>query len=153
MNRRERIKTFAALAPLTIARRVWAAPATDARLLVVLLRGAYDGASSCPSRATSIMPRGRAGHRQTRRRQPQRGAAARCTVYWVLGGSINGGRILGEQVKVDQPHLFQNRDYPVLADYRALFADLIRSRLLPQQRKSPARLRRRSSDKCGAGLS
>ncbi|MGY3234632.1 MULTISPECIES: DUF1501 domain-containing protein [unclassified Bradyrhizobium] len=46
------------------------------------------------------------------------------SVYWVLGGGINGGRILGEQVKVEQPHLFQNRDYPVLTDYRALFADL-----------------------------
>ena len=47
------------------------------------------------------------------------------SVYWVLGGGINGGRILGEQVKVEQPHLFQNRDYPVLTDYRAMFADLI----------------------------
>jgi len=46
------------------------------------------------------------------------------SVYWILGGGINGGRILGEQVKVEQPHLFQNRDYPVLTDYRALFADL-----------------------------
>ncbi len=45
MNRRELIKTFAALAPLTIAGRVWAAPATDARLLVVFLRGAYDAAN------------------------------------------------------------------------------------------------------------
>ena len=34
------------------------------------------------------------------------------------------GGILGEQVKVDQPHLFQNRDYPVLTDYRAMFAGL-----------------------------
>lgn len=46
------------------------------------------------------------------------------SVYWVMGGGINGGRILGEQVKVDQPHLFQNRDYPVLTDYRAMFAGL-----------------------------
>src|ERR1700753_3206147 len=43
------------------------------------------------------------------------------SVYWVMGGGINGGRIIGEQVKVDQPHLFQNRDYPVLTDYRAMF--------------------------------
>ncbi len=41
-----------------------------------------------------------------------------------MGGGINGGRILGEQVKVDQPNLFQNRDYPVLTDYRAMFAGL-----------------------------
>src|SRR6516164_8185147 len=42
MNRRDLIKAFAAVAPLTVAGRVWAAPATDARLLVVFLRGAYD---------------------------------------------------------------------------------------------------------------
>jgi uncharacterized protein (DUF1501 family) len=46
------------------------------------------------------------------------------SVYWVMGGGINGGRIHGEQVKVDQAHLFQNRDYPVLTDYRAMFAGL-----------------------------
>jgi uncharacterized protein (DUF1501 family) len=47
------------------------------------------------------------------------------SVYWVLGGGINGGRILGEQIKVEQPKLFQNRDYPVLTDYRGLFAGLV----------------------------
>jgi uncharacterized protein (DUF1501 family) len=46
------------------------------------------------------------------------------SVYWVIGGGINGGHIHGEQVKVDQSTLFQNRDYPVLTDYRALFAGL-----------------------------
>jgi uncharacterized protein (DUF1501 family) len=46
------------------------------------------------------------------------------SVYWVMGGGINGGRILGEQIKVEQPKLFQNRDYPVLTDYRSLFAGL-----------------------------
>jgi uncharacterized protein (DUF1501 family) len=46
------------------------------------------------------------------------------SVYWVMGGGINGGRILGEHVKVDQANLFQNRDYPVLTDYRAMFAGL-----------------------------
>jgi uncharacterized protein (DUF1501 family) len=46
------------------------------------------------------------------------------SVYWVLGGGINGGHILGEQVKVEQPKLFQNRDYPVMTDYRSLFAGL-----------------------------
>jgi len=45
-------------------------------------------------------------------------------VYWVLGGSINGGRIAGEQVKVDRSNLFQDRDYPVLNDYRAVFGGL-----------------------------
>jgi uncharacterized protein (DUF1501 family) len=46
------------------------------------------------------------------------------SVYWVMGGSVNGGRIHGEQIKVEQPTLFQNRDYPVLTDYRAMFAGL-----------------------------
>jgi uncharacterized protein (DUF1501 family) len=46
------------------------------------------------------------------------------SVYWVMGGGINGGRILGPQVKVDQANLFQNRDYPVLTDYRAMFSGL-----------------------------
>src|ERR1700684_3760460 len=45
MNRRELIKAFAGAVPLTVAGRVWAAPATDARLLVVFLRGAYDAAN------------------------------------------------------------------------------------------------------------
>src|SRR6201992_3366448 len=45
MNRRELIKAFAAAVPLTVAGRVWAAPATEARLLVVFLRGAYDAAN------------------------------------------------------------------------------------------------------------
>jgi uncharacterized protein (DUF1501 family) len=46
------------------------------------------------------------------------------SVYWVMGGGINGGRITGEQVRVEQATLFQNRDYPVLTDYRAMFAGL-----------------------------
>jgi uncharacterized protein (DUF1501 family) len=46
------------------------------------------------------------------------------SVYWVMGGGINGGRLVGEQVKIDQANLFQNRDYPVLTDYRAMFAGL-----------------------------
>jgi uncharacterized protein (DUF1501 family) len=46
------------------------------------------------------------------------------SAYWVLGGGINGGRIAGEQIAVDHPHLFQNRDYPVLTDYRALLGGL-----------------------------
>jgi len=46
------------------------------------------------------------------------------SVYWILGGGIKGGRIVGEQVMVDRAHLFQDRDYPVLNDYRALFGGL-----------------------------
>jgi uncharacterized protein (DUF1501 family) len=46
------------------------------------------------------------------------------TVLWVLGGGIRGGSIAGEQVRVSQASLFQNRDYPVLNEYRALLAGL-----------------------------
>jgi len=46
------------------------------------------------------------------------------SVYWVMGGGINGGRIVGEQLRIEQANLFQNRDYPVLTDCRAMFAGL-----------------------------
>jgi uncharacterized protein (DUF1501 family) len=46
------------------------------------------------------------------------------SVYWVLGGKIHGGRVAGEQVKVAQATLFQNRDYPVLNEYRSVFGGL-----------------------------
>ena len=46
------------------------------------------------------------------------------SVYWVLGGAVKGGRMAGEQVKVDHATLLQNRDYPVLTDYRAFFGGL-----------------------------
>ncbi len=49
------------------------------------------------------------------------------STYWVLGGAVNGGRFLGEQVKVDEAHLFQNRDFPVLTDYRSLFGGLFKN--------------------------
>jgi uncharacterized protein (DUF1501 family) len=49
------------------------------------------------------------------------------SVYWVLGGSIGGGRIAGEQLAVRRTTLFQDRDYPVLNDYRSVLAGLFRS--------------------------
>jgi uncharacterized protein (DUF1501 family) len=42
------------------------------------------------------------------------------SAYWVMGGAVKGGRIAGEQVKLQQASLNQNRDWPVLTDYRAL---------------------------------
>jgi uncharacterized protein (DUF1501 family) len=48
------------------------------------------------------------------------------SAYWVLGGSVKGGRIAGEQVAVNASTLFQNRDYPVLNEYRALFGGLFK---------------------------
>jgi uncharacterized protein (DUF1501 family) len=46
------------------------------------------------------------------------------TVYWVMGGNVRGGRIAGRQTAVRQDTLFQDRDYPVLNEYRAVFAGL-----------------------------
>jgi uncharacterized protein (DUF1501 family) len=42
------------------------------------------------------------------------------SVYWALGGAVRGGRVAGEQVAVTPAGLFQNRDYPVLNDYRSM---------------------------------
>ena len=49
------------------------------------------------------------------------------TVYWVLGGAISGGNIVGEQQPLERHTLFQDRDYPVLNDYRAVLGGLFRS--------------------------
>jgi uncharacterized protein (DUF1501 family) len=49
------------------------------------------------------------------------------TVYWVLGGAISGGRIAGEQQRLERANLFQDRDYPVLNDYRAVLGGLFSS--------------------------
>jgi len=46
------------------------------------------------------------------------------SVYWVLGGGIKGGRVAGEQQRVEQATLFQNRDYPVLNEYRSVLGGL-----------------------------
>jgi len=48
------------------------------------------------------------------------------SVYWVLGGSIAGGQIGGRQVRVDRAALFQDRDYPVLNNYRDWLGGLFR---------------------------
>lgn len=46
------------------------------------------------------------------------------TVHWVLGGKVAGGRLAGEQVAVTQSNLLQNRDYPVLNNYRDMLGGL-----------------------------
>lgn len=48
------------------------------------------------------------------------------TVYWALGGAVRGGKMLGEQVAVSASTLNQDRDYPVLNDYRDLLGGLFR---------------------------
>ncbi|MGD0503383.1 MAG: DUF1501 domain-containing protein [Steroidobacteraceae bacterium] len=49
------------------------------------------------------------------------------SVYWVLGGSVRGGTVAGEQRPVNRANLLQDRDFPVLNDYRAVLGGLFRS--------------------------
>ena len=44
--------------------------------------------------------------------------------FWVLGGAIKGRRIVGRQVELVAANLNQNRDYPVLNEYRAVLGGL-----------------------------
>jgi uncharacterized protein (DUF1501 family) len=46
------------------------------------------------------------------------------SVYWVMGGGLSGGQVAGEQLRVSRAALFQDRDYPVLNDYRAVLGGL-----------------------------
>lgn len=46
------------------------------------------------------------------------------SVYWVLGGTVRGRRIAGEQIALSPATLDQNRDYPVLSDYRAVLGGM-----------------------------
>ena len=46
------------------------------------------------------------------------------SVYWVLGGGVGGGRLVGPQVAIGPDTLNQGRDLPVLTDYRALLGGL-----------------------------
>ena len=48
------------------------------------------------------------------------------SIYWVMGGGLSGGRLAGEQVAISQATLNQNRDLPVLTDYRALIGGLVK---------------------------
>jgi uncharacterized protein (DUF1501 family) len=66
------------------------------------------------------------------------------SVYWVLGGSVRGGRVTGPQVRLSDETLNQQRDLPVLTDYRALLGGIFArhyglrpaqvSRVFPQAR-------------------
>lgn len=49
------------------------------------------------------------------------------SVYWVLGGGIKGGRVVGEEVQANQKNLFQDRDYPVLNNYRDVIGGLLQN--------------------------
>ncbi len=48
------------------------------------------------------------------------------SAYWVLGGALQGGRFAGDQVEVSPRTLNQNRDWPVMTEYRAMLAGLFK---------------------------
>jgi uncharacterized protein (DUF1501 family) len=45
---------------------------------------------------------------------------------WVLGGGVRGGKVAGRQTALNDNNLYQNRDLPVLNDYRAVTGSMIR---------------------------
>ena len=48
------------------------------------------------------------------------------SVHWILGGAVQGGRFAGEQVDVTPKSLNQNRDFPVLTEYRAMLGGIFK---------------------------
>jgi len=46
------------------------------------------------------------------------------SVYWVMGGGVRGGVMRGRQTAISPATLNQDRDYPVLTDYRGLLGGL-----------------------------
>ncbi|MEP6914742.1 MAG: DUF1501 domain-containing protein [Acidobacteriota bacterium] len=48
------------------------------------------------------------------------------SVHWVLGGAVQGGRFVGDQVAVTASTLNQNRDFPVLTEYRGMLGGIFR---------------------------
>jgi len=49
------------------------------------------------------------------------------SVYWIAGGALAGGRVVGRQQRIELATLFQDRDLPVLNDYRAIIGGLLQS--------------------------
>lgn len=48
------------------------------------------------------------------------------SAYWVLGGGVRGGRFAGDQISLVPKTLNEGRDWPVLNEYRAMFAGMFR---------------------------
>ncbi|MEY4345922.1 MAG: hypothetical protein RL032_1754, partial [Pseudomonadota bacterium] len=48
------------------------------------------------------------------------------SVMWVLGGAVRGKQVVGEQVQMTAATLFQNRDYPVLNEYRSVLGGIFK---------------------------
>ena len=46
------------------------------------------------------------------------------STYWVLGGNVSGGRIAGPQLRLSPETLNEQRDLPVLTDYRSMLGGL-----------------------------
>jgi uncharacterized protein (DUF1501 family) len=46
------------------------------------------------------------------------------TTYLVLGGQVQGGRLAGDQQKIEEATLHEKRDLPVLNEYRSVLAGL-----------------------------
>lgn len=44
---------------------------------------------------------------------------------WVLGGGLSGGKVVGEQTDLVESSLFEDRDLPVLNDYRSVLASIV----------------------------
>lgn len=49
----------------------------------------------------------------------------RANLMWVLGGRIAGGKIYGEWPTLDRDQLFEQRDLPVLIDYRQVISTVL----------------------------
>jgi uncharacterized protein (DUF1501 family) len=48
------------------------------------------------------------------------------SAHWVLGGAVRGGRFVGDQVAVTPGTLNQNRDFPVLTEYRSMLGGIFK---------------------------
>jgi len=48
------------------------------------------------------------------------------SVHWVLGGAVNGGRFVGEQIALVANTLNQGRDFPVLTEYRGMLGGIFK---------------------------
>jgi uncharacterized protein (DUF1501 family) len=48
------------------------------------------------------------------------------SAHWVLGGAVHGGRLVGDQVAITPGTLNQNRDFPVLTEYRGLLGGIFK---------------------------
>ena len=47
------------------------------------------------------------------------------STMWIAGGGISGGKLAGEQTDLRQNTLFQNRDLPLLNDYRSVLSHVL----------------------------